>query len=89
MAEVVWSREALANLDLIIAYIKQFDPAAAQRFAVALVDAAQSLESFPARGRSASNGTREMPVVPPYVIRYDLHGDRVTILGIRHGRQAS
>ena len=87
MAEVVLSREALANLDLIIAYIKQFDPAAAQKFAVALIEAAKCLETFPARGRPASNGARELPIVPPYVIRYDLEGDRVTILGIRHGRQ--
>jgi plasmid stabilization system protein ParE len=33
MARVVWTREALGNLELIRAYIQQFDPVAAQRMA--------------------------------------------------------
>lgn len=89
MARVVWSREALANLELIIAYIRQFDPAAAKRFAGRLVTVAESLEQFPGRGRPASNGARELAIVPPYVIRYDYDGEEVQILGIRHGRQDS
>lgn len=87
MAEVVWTREALSNLDLIATYVRQFDPGAAQRFALALIDAANSLEEFPERGRPSTNGTRELPIVPPYVIRYEYRDDLVYVLSIRHGRQ--
>ncbi|ANY21028.1 Toxin RelE2 [Tsuneonella dongtanensis] len=88
MAEVVWTREALSNLDLIVSYIHQFDPEAAQRFARALTDSAASLGEFPDRGRPSGNGTRELPIVPPYVIRYESDGGIATILSIRHGRQS-
>ena len=87
MVEVVWTREALSHLDLIVTYLRQFDPDAAARFAGALVDAADSLAEFPERGRPAGNDTRELSIVPPYVIRYDIAESAVRILAIRHGRQ--
>jgi toxin ParE1/3/4 len=87
MARVVWTREALSNIELIRAYIQQFDPGAAQRMARRLIEAGDSLREFPERGRLVADGRRELPTVPPYIIRYRIEADRVFILRIRHGRQ--
>lgn len=87
MARIVWTRRALVRLELIRAYVAQFDPDAAQRLAGRLVEAVYSLEDFPHRGRPASRGRRELVVIPPYVVRYKVEGDRVLIGDIKHGRQ--
>jgi toxin ParE1/3/4 len=65
MARIVWTREALANLELTRAYIHQFDPGAAQRMALRLIEAGDGLRDFPERGRPIANGRRELPTVPP------------------------
>lgn len=80
MAEVVWTREALTNIELIRAYIQQFDPGASRRMARRLAQAADSLADFPDRGRPASEGRRELVTIPPYLIRYRVSGDIVIIL---------
>lgn len=89
MAEVGWSREALAKLDLIAEYIRQFDPRAAQRIAERLFAAGQSLSDFPNRGRPLGGKLREIVTVQPYILQYRVDGDRVLILGIRHAAQLS
>ena len=85
MAEVVWDPAALADLNDTIAYIEQFDPQAADRIGTRLFNLGESLADFPHRGRPAGGGQREMTNVPPYILRYDVQGDLVTILAIRHG----
>lgn len=70
VAEVVWTWRALADLTAIRDYIDQFSPLAAQRMAVRLKAAADSLAENPKRGRLATATLRELVVVPPYVIRY-------------------
>jgi plasmid stabilization system protein ParE len=87
MARIVWTREALHSIELIRAHIQQFDPGAAQRMARRLIEAADSLRDFPDRGRPVAGCYRELPIVPPSVIRYRVDADRVLILRIRHGRQ--
>lgn len=87
MAQVIWTRRALVQLELIRAYVAQFDPDAAQRLARRLMAAGNSLEAFPDRGRPASRGRRELATIPPYVIRYKVDADRVVIGDIKHGRQ--
>jgi addiction module RelE/StbE family toxin len=87
MARIAWTREALHNIELIRAYIQQFDPGAAQRMAQKLIEAGNSLSDFPDRGRPVAGRYRELPIVPPYVIRYRVDAGRVLILRIRHGRQ--
>ena len=87
MAEVVWTREALTQLDLIRAYIGQYDPAAASRLTGKLLKAGESLQDFPNRGRPIEDGLRELPTVAPYVIQYEVDGQSVSILGVWHGSQ--
>jgi addiction module RelE/StbE family toxin len=89
MARIVWTREALASLELIRSYIHQFDPQAAQRMARRLIEAGDSLRDFPDRGRPASNGRREIVTISPYILRYVVDGDAVFIVGIRHAAQRS
>ena len=85
--QVVWTVAARDDLRAIRDYIRQFNPAAARRIAIALVAAADSLTELPERGRPAGTGRREVVSIWPYVIRYQVLGDRVVILRVRHGRQ--
>lgn len=84
MAQVVWTRRALADLTAIRRYIGQFSPLAAQRMAIRLRSAAESLADHPERGRLATATLRELVVVPPYVIRYYVGDGVVNIVRIRH-----
>ncbi len=69
MVQVVWTPRALADLNAIAAHIGQFRPLAAQRMALRLRLAADSLAHHPERGRQ-SGRLRELATVPPYLIRY-------------------
>ncbi|ATC25501.1 type II toxin-antitoxin system RelE/ParE family toxin [Caulobacter vibrioides] len=84
VAQVVWTWRALADLTAIRDYIGQFSPLAAQRMALRLKTAADSLAEHPERGRLATATLRELVVVPPYVIRYYVADDLVHIVRIRH-----
>ena len=88
MAEVRWLRPALRQLAAQIAYIAQHDPVAADKIGARLEAAADSLETFPKRGRPGIRpGRRELVTVPPYIIEYVVKGDGVAIVRLRHGRQ--
>jgi len=87
VAQVVWTRPALASLEAIRAYIGQFSPLASQRMALRLISAGVSLSDAPDRGRPIGRGRRELATVPPYLIRYRVRGDVVEIIAIRHGAQ--
>jgi len=87
MAEVIWSSEAISDLDLIIAYIAHFDRDAAERVAQRLIDAGESLSEFPRRGRPQQGEIRALAIVAPYLILYRAIEDDVLILRIRHGRR--
>ncbi|WP_315764807.1 type II toxin-antitoxin system RelE/ParE family toxin [Sphingomonas sp. Y38-1Y] len=85
MAKVVWLRPAIVEIDQIAAYVRVFDPTAAERLAASLYALGESLSEFPNRGRPASNGARELVTLRPYIIRYLVLGDEVLILRVRHG----
>ena len=61
--------------------------ALAERLAARLTAAAESLCHFPNRGRPAGGGKREIPAIRPYVIKYDVRGETVFVLSIKHGAQ--
>lgn len=84
MPEVVWPDEVIAQIDQIVAYIDVFNPTAAQRMGDRLLALGNSLITSPHRGRPAPSGTRELVTVRPYILRYEVQGDRVVILHIRH-----
>jgi toxin ParE1/3/4 len=85
-----WTRSsgptrALANLEAIRIYIEQFNPRAARLLADSLVTAGNSLALFPQRGRRVpGTDMRELVIADPYIIRYQVVGDVVVILRVRH-----
>ena len=85
MRRVVWSRAARVDFAQIYGYIRSFNPDAARRLAQRLAQVADGLAYFPERGRPSEGSSREIAVVYPYVIRYEVDGSEVLILRIRHG----
>lgn len=88
MRRIVWTDEAVGNLEAIVTYISAFNPGAAQRLAERLIAVADSLNEFSDRGRDAGEGKREMTIAWPYALRYRVEGETVFILRIRHGARA-
>jgi len=85
LTTIVWTEPALANLQAIRDYIKQFNPYAAAKVAAEIIDTGNSLENFPHRGRMVPRTTmREVMSSYPYIIRYRIVGDEVVILRVRH-----
>ncbi|MFV3128169.1 type II toxin-antitoxin system RelE/ParE family toxin [Niveispirillum sp. KHB5.9] len=87
MAIVIWTDETIADLMGHVAYIDQFNPMAGDRMASRLLAAGNSLITFPKRGKAQPNGCRELAVVHPYVLVYDVPGEDVRILRVWHGAQ--
>ena len=85
LREIVWTEDAVAHLEAIVAYVEAFDPDAARRLGERLIALADSLAEFPDRGRDAGDGRRELTTVWPYILRYRVVRDHVIILRIRHG----
>ncbi len=82
---VIWSPQALRQVERASDYLLDFNPRAAVRLAEGLVAAGDSLAHFPDRGRPV-HGTdmRELVTAFPYVIRYRVVRDTVHILRVRH-----
>jgi len=87
LAEVIWTRRALRELERIRAYVGEFSPLASQRLSLRIYNAGLALSDAPLRGRAVRSGLRELVVVTPYIIRYRVFGDVVEIVEIRHGAQ--
>jgi len=87
MIPVVWTVSALADVRSIRDYLKDFNPNAARSLAERLAAAGMSLAAFPYRGRPVQDNLRELTVIHPYIIRYEIAGERVIILRIRHGKR--
>jgi toxin ParE1/3/4 len=69
-------------------FIRERNPVAARRIAEDLLAAGDSLAELPNRGRPGSaSGTRELVIVRPYIIVYEVRDDAVIILRIWHGAQ--
>jgi len=84
VAQVVWTFQALCDLEDIRTWVAQDRPRAAMRLNDRLRSAAKSLDRQPDRGRPISGGRRELSHVRPYLIRYQAESDRVLILEVRH-----
>jgi plasmid stabilization system protein ParE len=75
----------LADLQEIRRYVAEFNPGAAQKLAEQIIQASNALVVFPHRGRLVGNNLREIMPVFPYLLRYEILDDAVTILRVRHG----
>ena len=87
MARVIWSEDALRGVDDLYDWIATDRPRAAYDFAQAVLDAGDSHERLPERGRPVEQGLRELTFVHPCIIRYiyDAGAGVVTIMAVWHG----
>jgi len=85
IARIVRTHAALSKLEPIGSYLREFYPAAAQRMARRPIEAGDSLLQFPDRRRPIAGARRELVTIPPNIIQYRFDGERVFIVGIRHG----
>jgi len=89
MGRIVWSDQALDNVEEITAYVRDFSPDAAARLELSIVETAERLALMPDRGRPVGHGRRELTIIPPYIIQYVVVGDEVRILSVRHSARRS
>lgn len=88
--KIIWSDEAIADLEGIWSYIAQHDPSAVRQMARGILDHVGILESFPFIGPRyprGSTGTLREIVFRSYHILYDVGEESlsVEILHIWHG----
>ena len=86
---VIWLEDARNDVIRITEFIAKENPAAARQVSRELVLAGDGLTLFPNRGRPGRvPGTRELVIVRPYILVYDIDADRrVFILRVWHGAQ--
>ena len=88
--EIIWSPTALEHLQAIYEYILADHPGAALDVHEEIERAAELLQENPRLGRPGRVAdTRELvvPAYPTYILVYELHGSRLHILAVMHGRQ--
>ena len=92
MAQVVYSDNALANLERAFGFLAQDDPAAAVRAAAAIREAVDMLSRHPLIGRAVEQGLRELVISfgkTGYVALYRFlpQSDEIRVLAFRHQRE--
>lgn len=92
MAQVVYSRRALENLERAFEFLAETDPGVAAVAAAAIREAVDALARHPLIGRSLAGELRELVISygrTGYVALYEFSPaqDEVRILAIRHQRE--
>jgi plasmid stabilization system protein ParE len=92
VAQVVYSSNALSNLERAFVFLAEHDPKSAAAAAAAIGDAASTLASHPLIGRVVAGDLRELVISygkTGYVALYRFlpNRDEVRILAIRHQRE--
>ncbi|MBI2736511.1 MAG: type II toxin-antitoxin system RelE/ParE family toxin [Rhodospirillales bacterium] len=85
--ELVWSVRALTELDEIVAYIRNQDPATAHRVTARIDERVASLVQHPYLGRAGRvAGTREL-VIAPFIVAYEVTDELIVVLAVLRGRR--
>lgn len=90
MHRVEWTVQALTDLDRLEDFLFYKNALAAGRAIQTIVAATDRLAFFPERGRPLPTGHRELVVRfsdGGYLVLYDVEGDGVRILRLRHQRE--
>ena len=86
--QVKWTDKALADLDIIVRYIFQENPAAAFDIEDLILNGVQNLSQFPYLGRvGLVFGTRELVIHPNYIVVYRIDEPLVHIISVVHTRR--
>lgn len=93
MAELIYSGQALTDLDRLMDFLLEADPASAIETAALIIEAVEVLENHPLIGRPVEEGLRELLISrgqSGYVALYSYEEaeDTVLLLAIRHQREA-
>jgi len=86
---VRWTARAADDLAHIVDYIRKDNPAVALRVARTIYQDIAELRAYPSMGRiGLAENTRELIFSPwPYIAVYEVIGDHVQVLRIRHTAQ--
>lgn len=92
MAQVVYTQNALANLERVFAYLAEHDASAAADAAAAIRDAVEVLADHPLIGRRIAGEIRELVISygkTGYVALYRFLPEKnmIRLLAIRHQRE--
>lgn len=94
MSRIVYTAAALRDIERLRAFLQPKNQTAARRAGEAIRNGLRILASQPRMGRPADDlpePYREWVIEfgrDGYVVRYRVDGDVVTILAVRHGREA-
>jgi Plasmid stabilization system protein len=91
VAEVVYSKRALADLERIFEFLAETDPASATAAVTLILEGINILERHPLIGRPAEQGLYELVISrgrSGYVVLYEEVVDTVLVLTLRHQREA-
>jgi len=88
MLPLRWRAAALDDLDRLIGYIAQFNPAAAEALRDRIESVVLPLSEHPYLYRPGRvPGTRELVAHPNYIVVYSVLADCVEIVNVLHARQ--
>ena len=91
MARVlVWSPEAIEDLEAIAAYIERDSPWYARAVVTKIVETAESIPQYPELGRivpELEDAAIRERLVHRYRVIYNLSGTHVTVAAVIHGRR--
>lgn len=93
MALIDYSHDALTDIERMIDFLLIDDPDAAEKTTALVADAVDVLKQHPLIGRPAEGDMRELVISRGRsgylaLYRYDEAADRVTIMAVRHQREA-
>lgn len=87
---LVWSPEALEDIEAIAAYIERDSPWYAKAVASKIVETAQAIPEYPELGRAVPEigdaAIRER-LIHRYRLIYRVESDRIVVAAVIHGRQ--
>lgn len=92
MAVIIYSEQALADLERLTDFLLQDEPVAALETADLIIEAVEVLENHPLIGRDAEEGLKELVISrgkSGYLASYSYESsqDVVLVLSIRHQRE--
>jgi addiction module RelE/StbE family toxin len=93
LAQIIYSGQALADLDRLTDFLLEDDPVAALETADLIIEAIEVLENHPLIGRNAEHELRELVISRSKsgylaLYSYESEQDVVLVLSIRHQREA-
>ena len=93
MAEVIVSRNADADLERLVTFLRNEEPAVALATSTLVHGALQVLRTYPSIGRPVDDVLRELVISRGgtgylALYKYDARADQVVVLALRHQREA-